>query len=118
MQKSNLLEPSVEKRGFNFKLVFGFKVLGSARLYVAYVVMPWSGKFSVHRNEENGGNRDYTEYEEVEKDYVEGNLHPGDVKPALARHLNEILKPVRDHFTNNAEAKKLLDTIKKYKVTK
>jgi hypothetical protein len=25
---------------------------------------------------------------------------------------------VRDHFTNNPEAKKLLDTIKKYKVTK
>ena len=45
-------------------------------------------------------------------------LHPGDVKPALARHLNKILQPVRDHFTNNPEAKKLLDTIKKYKVTK
>jgi hypothetical protein len=43
---------------------------------------------------------------------------PGDVKPALARHLNQILQPVRDHFTNNPEAKKLLDTIKKYKVTK
>ena len=56
--------------------------------------------------------------EEVEKDFVNGDLHPGDVKPALARHINVILQPVRDHFVNDPEAKKLLDTIKKYKVTK
>ena len=58
------------------------------------------------------------DYDELEKDYVAGELHPGDVKPALARHINTILQPVRDHFVNNPEAKKLLDTIKKYKVTK
>jgi tyrosyl-tRNA synthetase len=86
--------------------------------YVKYVVMPWCGKFSVTRAEDNGGDKDYVEYEEVEKDFVDGKLHPGDVKPALARHINAILQPVRDHFANNAEAKKLLDTIKKYKVTK
>ena len=44
---------------------------------------------------DNGGDKDYLDYEEVEKDFVAGNLHPGDVKPALARHLNEILQPVR-----------------------
>ena len=86
--------------------------------YIKYVVLPWCGKFSVNRPEDNGGDKDYLEYEEVEKDFVDGSLHPGDVKPALARHLNQILQPVRDHFTNNPEAKKLLDTIKKYKVTK
>jgi tyrosyl-tRNA synthetase len=86
--------------------------------YIKYIVLPWSGKFSVTRGEDNGGDKDYLEYEEVEKDFVGGNLHPGDLKPALARHLNEILQPVRDHFTNNAEAKNLLATIKKYKVTK
>ena len=86
--------------------------------YIKYVVMPWCGKFSVTRAEDNGGDKDYVEYEEVEKDFVDGKLHPGDVKPALARHINAILQPVRDHFANNPEAKKLLDTIKKYKVTK
>ena len=45
---------------------------------------------------------------------MDGALHPGDVKPALARHINVILQPVRDHFVNNKEAKALLDTIKKY----
>ncbi len=70
------------------------------------------------RPEENGGDVDYDAYEDVEADFVSGALHPGDVKPALARHLNAILQPVRDHFANDADAKKLLDTIKKYKVTK
>ena len=32
--------------------------------------------------------------------------------------INIILQPVRDHFTNDKEAKSLLDQIKKYKVTK
>ena len=86
--------------------------------YVKYVVIPWCGKFSVTRTEENGGDKDYLAYEEVEADFLSEALHPGDVKPALARHLNQILQPVRDHFQNNPEAKKLLDTIKKYKVTK
>ncbi len=41
-----------------------------------------------------------------------------DLKPALAKHLNLILQPVRDHFENNAEAKELLKKVKSYKVTK
>ena len=86
--------------------------------YIKYVVIPWCGKFSDTRTEENGGDKDYLAYEEVEADFLSEALHPGDVKPALARHLNQILQPVRDHFQNNPEAKKLLDTIKKYKVTK
>ena len=49
---------------------------------------------------------------------MSGALHPGDLKPALARQLNEILQPVRDHFENDAEAKALLKQVKGFKVTK
>ena len=62
--------------------------------------------------------RTYTEYSNLAEDYGSGKLHPGDLKPALAKHLNEILQPVRDHFENNAEAKALLKQVKSYKVTK
>jgi tyrosyl-tRNA synthetase len=51
-------------------------------------------------------------------EYANGSLHPGDLKPALAKALNTILQPVRDHFENNAEAKALLKQVKAYKVTK
>jgi predicted ATP-grasp superfamily ATP-dependent carboligase len=41
-------------------------------------------------------------------------LHPNDLKPAVARVLNEMLEPVRQHFATNADAKKLLEQVKKY----
>lgn len=86
--------------------------------YVEYVIFPWFGKFEVQRSDSNGGNKVYLSMEDLKDDYVKGELHPGDLKPSVARALNEILQPVRDHFQNDPEAKKLLATIKKYKVTK
>ena len=52
--------------------------------------------------------REYVTYEEVVADYGSGALHPGDLKPALAKALNAILQPVRDHFATDERAKKLL----------
>lgn len=86
--------------------------------YIKYIVLPWFNKFSVQRSEANGGNKEYLNVEELVEDYKSGALHPSDLKPALVSHLNLILKPVRDHFENNAEAKELLKKVKSYKVTK
>ena len=36
-----------------------------------------------------------------------------DVKKALAKELNRLIQPVRDHFNNNKEAKELLAKVKK-----
>lgn len=44
--------------------------------------------------------RNYTDVKKFKEDYASGVLHPGDVKPALAKALNKLLQPVRDHFTN------------------
>lgn len=86
--------------------------------YIKHIVLPWCKTFDVKRPEAHGGDKSYTMYEELARDYASGELHPGDLKPALARHLNEILQPVRDHFENNAAAKELLKQVKSYKVTK
>ena len=56
--------------------------------------------------------REYTSYEEVVEDYGRGALHPGDLKPALAKALNAILQPVRDHFAADERAKKLLAQVR------
>jgi len=61
---------------------------------------------------------EYTSFEEIEKDFKEEKLHPSELKPALADAINLLLKPVRDHFANNAEAKKLMEKVKSYKVGK
>lgn len=54
----------------------------------------------------------------MEKDYICGDIHPLDLKDNVASYINKMLQPVRNHFQNNAEAKKLLSEIKKYKITK
>jgi tyrosyl-tRNA synthetase len=85
--------------------------------YIKYIVFPWFGKFEVIRKESNGGNKTFLTMDELISEYESGALHPADVKPALAKAINEILQPVRDHFNNNSEAKVLLNTVKKYRVT-
>ncbi|KAJ4768661.1 Tyrosine--tRNA ligase [Rhynchospora pubera] len=86
--------------------------------YIKYIVLPWFGTFEVTRPEQNGGNKVFTTMEELIADYESGSLHPGDVKPALAKAINQILQPVRDHFKNNPTARDLLKTVKAYRVTR
>jgi len=45
------------------------------------------------------GFRTYQSYEELKVDYEAGALHPGDVKPALAKALNKILQVACTFFT-------------------
>jgi len=56
--------------------------------------------------------RSYTTAAELKADFSSGALHPGDLKPALARQLNAILQPVRDHFERDDRAKDLLKQVK------
>ncbi|CAM0946429.1 unnamed protein product [Alopecurus aequalis] len=57
-------------------------------------------------------NRTYVGMEELLVDYSTGALHPGDVKPALAKAINQILQPARDHFKKKSEAKVLCNAVK------
>ncbi|CAN0901746.1 Tyrosine--tRNA ligase 1, cytoplasmic [Linum grandiflorum] len=94
-------------------------VLGNPCLeYIKFIVLPWFNEFTVERNPQNGGNKTFTDFEELVMDYESGALHPGDLKPALSKALNKILQPVRDHFSQNARAKDLLKRVKGYRVTR
>lgn len=74
--------------------------------------------FDVVRPEQHGGNVSYTCYADVERDFVAGELHPGDLKAALARAINAMIKPIRDHFANNADARALLERVRSFSVTR
>jgi tyrosyl-tRNA synthetase len=56
--------------------------------------------------------------ETLKEDFLEGSLHPGDLKASLTKALNDILQPVRDHFKNDKHAADLLKRVKQYKVTR
>jgi len=81
--------------------------------YIIFAQINFAG-FPVSRAPENGGEKVYLKIEDLIADFQSGQLHPGDLKPAVARSLNNMLEPVRNHFVTNPEAKKLLDQVKKY----
>ncbi|KAF6004449.1 hypothetical protein CCYA_CCYA02G0668 [Cyanidiococcus yangmingshanensis] len=83
--------------------------------YLQYMVLPKLGEFCVERHPEHGGTKRYTDFGQVARDYESGALHPSDLKPALARALNQILQPVRDHFEQNPEARSLRDKVRRYR---
>ena len=70
------------------------------------------------RAEKYGGDKIYNTYEEIFEDYKKGDLDPNDLKPNTARIINEMIEPVRKHFENDPEAKKILQLVKSFKVTR
>ena len=65
--------------------------------YFIFVLKEDKGEeFIVERNEKYGGNLTYKNYKSLEKDFVAKKLHPLDLKNAVAREINLILKPIRE----------------------
>lgn len=60
-------------------------------------------KFIIERPEKFGGNAQYSNYEDLERDFVDKKLHPQDLKAALANELNILLEPVREAFRDQKE---------------
>ncbi|WP_276271581.1 tyrosine--tRNA ligase [Haloarcula litorea] len=59
--------------------------------------------FVVERPEEYGGDLTYTDYGSVEADFVSGELHPADLKPAVADAISQVIDPVRQRLTDRPE---------------
>jgi tyrosyl-tRNA synthetase len=84
--------------------------------YARYIVLPaLDSEWAIDIRGESGvTTKVYRSYEELEVDFVSGVIHPGDLKPAVAKAINKLLQPVRDHFTNDPYARNLLETIKRW----
>ncbi|NWI56723.1 SYYC protein, partial [Calyptomena viridis] len=74
--------------------------------FIKHVLFPLKSEFVVLREEKWGGNKTYTAYEALEKDFAEQVVHPGDLKNSVEVALNKLLDPIREKF-NNPELKKL-----------
>jgi tyrosyl-tRNA synthetase len=68
--------------------------------FLKYVIMPLKEdrkeSFIVDRPDKYGGNVTYNSYEAVEIDYANNKLFPLDLKNAVAKEINALLKPFRD----------------------
>ena len=86
--------------------------------YCKYVVFEKETKMLIERPEKFGGNVEYNSYAELEKDFGEKKLFPLDLKNALSKYINSYLEPVRKHFIENEEARKLKELVESYQVTR
>jgi tyrosyl-tRNA synthetase len=86
--------------------------------YCKYIVFNKETKMLIERPDKFGGNVEYISYAELEKDYAEKKLFPLDLKNALAKYINNYLEPVRKHFIENEEARKLKELVDSYQITR
>ena len=59
------------------------------------------GSLTVTRPTKYGGTETFNSFADLEKAYVEGKVHPLDLKKGVADALIEILNPVREYFRKN-----------------
>lgn len=57
----------------------------------------------------------YDEFQVVRTDFLAGKITEEQLKKALIQELNSLLQPVRDHFTNDENAKTLLAQVSQFK---
>jgi len=77
--------------------------------FCKYVIVPVALKgqpFVVDRPEQHGGKVEFNTFEELEQSFAKEEVHPGDLKSAVEKYLNQLLEPVRKKF-ESPELKKL-----------
>jgi tyrosyl-tRNA synthetase len=86
--------------------------------YCKCIVFEKYDQFDINRPEKFGGNVSYESYKKLEDAFVNGDIHPMDLKQSTAFYINELIKPVREHFENDHKAKKLKEQVESFKVTR
>ncbi len=86
--------------------------------YCRYLVFEMRDRLEISRPEKYGGNVSFSSYDELEAAFSKGELHPADLKQAVARSINAMLGPVRRHFEKNREAKALNKKVSSFTVTR
>jgi len=74
--------------------------------FVIFPVALKEEKFTIERDEKNGGNACFEKFEDLEQAFGKEEIHPGDLKAAVEKYLNRLLDPVRKVFESK-ELKKL-----------
>lgn len=82
------------------------------------ILIPWSIQNETTFNivDDEGINKSFATKEELHTAVING-LHPSTIKSAVMQTINKILQPVREHFAKG-ESKILLETVRKYQLTK
>ena len=86
--------------------------------YCKYIIFKNVKSIKINRPKKFGGDIEFLNYDDLRKVYVDGKLHPADLKIALTNELEKLIKPVRNYFEKNRKARELYNTVNKIKVTR
>jgi len=86
--------------------------------YCQYILFEKFPEIVVERPEKFGGTVSIKSFSELERMFAKKEIHPQDLKKAVAKLVNELIEPVRQHFAKDSGAKKLLEEVKSFEVTR
>src|SRR3989344_1173788 len=85
--------------------------------YCRYIIFEKKDRLQIQRPEKFGGNLEFSTYTELEDAFKARQLHPMDLKQAVAEEINTLLEPVRKHF-EKGKPKELLEKIRGFEITR
>lgn len=85
--------------------------------YMKHIICPRYAKEGVAVKLADGQSKTFATYQELEDAFVARQIIGEDLKAALTKYLNEILEPVREHFSKG-EAKELLAKVRSFRITR
>jgi tyrosyl-tRNA synthetase len=74
-------------------------------------------ELAIQRPEKFGGNITYTNFDEVQRDFLQKKLHPTDLKTAVAESIITLLEPARKHF-EKPHIKKMWEELEQISITR
>lgn len=86
--------------------------------YCKHIIFRKFPAMKIERPKKFGGTIELDKYEELEAMYRKGQLHPLDLKNAAAQHIEQLIRPIREHFEKNKKARELFEFVKKQEVTR
>lgn len=107
------IEEKINKAFCPEKIVEGNPVLEIWK----YIILRKFELRTIKRPSKFGGDLEIQNYNDLEKEFRNGKLHPADLKRETIEALDEILTPVRKHF-EGGKAKKLYEIVKNSQITR
>jgi tyrosyl-tRNA synthetase len=86
--------------------------------YAKHLVFRAFDDMVIERKAKFGGDITFASYDELERSYVAGNLHPMDLKNAMVLYIDKMIKPIRDHFEEKGNAHDLYEQVKSFQITR
>ena len=71
--------------------------------YYKLLAFPNRKSVRITRDQKYGGDLEFTTLKELEEAYVEGDIHPQDLKNTIGKILSELLRPVKEYFDRHPE---------------